>query len=113
GLQNPSLQKDFTLAVVDARRGIGNGSVFPAGPLRAPMAAQLEQTDALLVVGEGICAEPIIAQCRARALPIFHGRLVPDLDCVAALKRHRVLAFAGIRDPNEFFASALDAGSAL
>ena len=82
GLQNPSLRKDFTLAVVDARRGVGNGSVFPAGPLRAPMAAQLEQTDALLVVGEGLNAEPVIAQCRARALPIFHGRLVPDLSLI-------------------------------
>ena len=41
GLQNPSLAKDFTLAVIDARRGIGNGRVFPAGPLRAPLDAQL------------------------------------------------------------------------
>ena len=53
GLQNPSLAKDFTLAVVDGRRGIGNGCVFPAGPLRAPLAAQLARTDALLVVGDG------------------------------------------------------------
>ena len=113
GLQNPSLLKDFTLAVVDARRGVGNGSVFPAGPLRAPMVAQLEQTDALLVVGEGVNAEPVIAQCRARALPIFHGRLVPDPDCMTALKGRSVLAFAGIGDPNKFFATALDAGIAV
>ena len=77
------------------------------------MAAQLEQTDALLVVGEGISAEPVTAQCRARSLPIFHGRLVPDLDCVAALKGRSVLAFAGIADPNKFFASALAAGIAV
>ena len=44
GLQNPSLAKDFTLAVVDGRRGIGNGWVFPAGPLRAPLATQLART---------------------------------------------------------------------
>src|SRR6185437_3749511 len=30
GLQNPSLKKDFTLAVIDARRGLGNTCVFPA-----------------------------------------------------------------------------------
>ena len=53
GLQNSSLSKDFTIAVVDGRRGIGNARVFPAGPLRAPLAAQLARTDALLVVGEG------------------------------------------------------------
>jgi len=42
GLQNSSLAKDFTIAVVDGRRGLGNGRVFPAGPLRAPLAAQMQ-----------------------------------------------------------------------
>src|SRR5450759_1757706 len=52
GLQNASLIKDFTIAVVDGRRGLGNARVFPAGALRAPLAVQLARTDALLVVGE-------------------------------------------------------------
>ena len=47
GLQNSSLAKDFTLAVIDAGRAIGNGCVFPAGPLRAPLAAQLAQTECI------------------------------------------------------------------
>jgi tetraacyldisaccharide 4'-kinase len=41
GLQNPQLTKDLTLAVVDGARGIGNGRVMPAGPLRAPLSFQL------------------------------------------------------------------------
>jgi tetraacyldisaccharide 4'-kinase len=113
GLQNPTLMKDFTLAVVDARRGVGNGCIFPAGPLRAPLTPQLAQTDALLVVGDGDNAETVVNQCRARGLPVFHGRLVPDPAALTPLKGRHVLAFAGIGDPEKFFATALEAGIAV
>jgi tetraacyldisaccharide 4'-kinase len=110
GLQNSSLRKDFTLAVVDARRGIGNRCIFPAGPLRAPLAAQIAQSDALLVVGEGAGAEDVVEQARARALRIFRGHLAPDPAGPAALRGKKVLAFAGIGDPEKFFATAVEAG---
>jgi len=110
GLQNPSLTKDFTLAVIDARRGVGNRCIFPAGPLRAPLAAQLGRTDAILVVGEGEAATDIVKLARERRLPVFHGRLVPDQHAAAALKGRKVLAFAGIGDPAKFFATAEAAG---
>src|SRR5690349_14989990 len=106
GLQNPSLTKDFTLAVVDARRGIGNGRVFPAGPLRAPLDAQIAQTDALLIVGEGNAADDVAARLRAQSRPVFHARLVPDKAAVSALRGQNVLAFAGIGNPDKFFATA-------
>src|SRR5262249_54295537 len=47
GFQNPSLRKDLALIVVDGRRGIGNGYVLPAGPLRAPLKRQLRRAQAL------------------------------------------------------------------
>jgi len=111
GLQNASLVKDFTMAVVDARRGIGNGYVFPAGPLRAPLNRQITQTDALLVMGEGAAARDVIAA--APGMPVFHGRLVPDAAAVAALKALKVLAFAGIGDPEKFFVTLGDASLAV
>ncbi|MFY9684329.1 MAG: tetraacyldisaccharide 4'-kinase [Pseudolabrys sp.] len=113
GLQNPSLTKDFTLAVIDARRGIGNARVFPAGPLRAPLDAQLARTDALLVVGEGNATDGIATQLRAQSRPVFHARLVPDKAAVSALSGQNVLAFAGIGDPDKFFATARAAGIAV
>ena len=113
GLQNASLVKDFTLAVVDGRRGIGNARVFPAGPLRAPFDAQLARSDALLVVGDDGGARDVVAGAAARGLPVFHGRLVPDAAAVAALQTHKVLAFAGIGDPEKFFSTVTQAGIAL
>jgi tetraacyldisaccharide 4'-kinase len=106
GLQNSSLVKDFTLAVIDGRRGIGNGCVFPAGPLRAPLAAQMSRCDALLAIGDGDSGVK-------SELPVFHGRLVPDAAAVAALKGRQVLAFAGIGDPDKFFATVAEAGVTL
>jgi tetraacyldisaccharide 4'-kinase len=113
GLQNASLAKDFTLAVVDGKRGIGNGKIFPAGPLRAPLAAQLAATDALLIVGDGAGVDAVASAAKARDLPVLHGKLVPEARAGAELKGRKVLAFAGIGDPEKFFASAREAGIAI
>ncbi len=113
GLQNASLAKDFTIAVVDGKRGVGNARVFPAGPLRAPLAAQLAASDALLVVGEENGAADVVAAAKARGLPVLHGHLVPDAATVAALQGRPVLAFAGIGHPEKFFATASAAGIAV
>jgi tetraacyldisaccharide 4'-kinase len=110
GFQNPSLHKDLSLLVVDGRRGIGNGRVIPAGPLRAPLGLQLDRAQAILVVGSGAGAAPIVARARGRGLPVFQARLEPDQTVIAALGGRRVLAFAGIGDPEKFFATLAAAG---
>ncbi len=112
GFQNPSLAKDFSVLVVDARRGIGNGRAIPAGPLRAPLDAQLDRAQALIVVGEGDAAG-VIDAARRRSLPVFKARLAPDAAFIASLAGRRVLAFAGIGDPEKFFATLREAGVAV
>ncbi|MEM6580795.1 MAG: tetraacyldisaccharide 4'-kinase [Pseudomonadota bacterium] len=37
GLQHPTLHRDLEIALLDNRRGIGNGFCLPAGPLREPV----------------------------------------------------------------------------
>ncbi len=113
GLQNPSLKKDFTLAVIDGKRGIGNARVFPAGPLRAPLAAQLARIDALLVMGGGDGARDVVLLVQKRGLPVLRGHLAPDHGAATELKGRKVLTFAGIGDPEKFFATAIDAGIAV
>jgi len=114
GFQNPSLAKDFSVLVVDGGRGIGNGRVFPAGPLRALLNDQLERADAVMLVGTvGAAAAPVVAATDARNRPLFRARLVPVRDTIAALAGKRVLAFAGIGDPEKLFATLREAGVAV
>jgi tetraacyldisaccharide 4'-kinase len=103
GFQNPALSKDASLIVIDSGRGLGNGHVFPAGPLRAPLSPQLARTDALIVVGDGDAAEEVVAAVSAHNKPILRARLNADSASIAMLQGKRVLAFAGIGDPLRFF----------
>lgn len=111
GLQNPSLRKDLVIAVVDGRRGLGNGRIFPAGPLRAALAAQMPFVSAVLIVGSpGPACAPIIDAARAHNIPVLHAKLTPDEDVIGSLRGRPLLAFAGIGDPTKFAATLEAAG---
>jgi tetraacyldisaccharide 4'-kinase len=103
GLQNPSLQKQLRLAVVDGESGIGNGLCLPAGPLRAPLPGQLEATDAVIVIGGGQAGEAVAAKARSRGLPVLGARLAVAPEIAASLRARAVIAVAGIGRPQKFF----------
>jgi tetraacyldisaccharide 4'-kinase len=103
GFQNPAVAKDTSLVVIDSDRGVGNGQVFPAGPLRAPLMPQLERTDALVVVGAGTASKAIAEKVVAAGGQVFSARLTPNAASLAQLEGKRILAFAGIGDPARFF----------
>jgi tetraacyldisaccharide 4'-kinase len=113
GFHNPSLVKDFSALVVDARRGIGNGRVIPAGPLRAPVDAQLTRAHALVVVGRSAPDCPIAEMARERDIPVLRASLRADAAVLGTLAARRVFAFAGIGDPQKFFATLAEAGVAV
>jgi tetraacyldisaccharide 4'-kinase len=108
GLQNPQLAKDLTLAVVDGRRGLGNGRVMPAGPLRAPLAFQLSLVDAIVVNEPAADASSATSDAVADGLrQSFTGPVLRCATVVAGdagwLKGQRVVAWAGIGAPQRFF----------
>lgn len=110
GFQNPSLHKDASLIVIDGHRGIGNGCVFPAGPLRAPLLPQMERTDALIVIGNGTAADAVMTEIASHGGKVWRAYLAPIEAALAPLRNRRVLAFAGIGDPQRFFATLRDNG---
>ena len=118
GFQNPSLNKDFSLVVVDAGTGtgVGCGQVFPLGPLRAPLGFQLAKADAVVILGAqdpGGIEERLTEESRQRghALAVFKAGIVP---VVADEVRERgFLAFCGIGRPDKFFGTAREAGIAV
>jgi tetraacyldisaccharide 4'-kinase len=104
GLQHYALRRDTELAVIDGERGLGNGHLLPAGPLREP-AGRLREVD--LVIRNGgvpVAGELLMRLVGQRVVHLASGRSRP-LEALAGEVWHAV---AGIGHPERFF-GALDA----
>jgi tetraacyldisaccharide 4'-kinase len=106
GFQNPAIEKDLSLVVVDAEYGLGNCRVIPAGPLREPAAAGLARADAIVLIGDG---EP--EGVREAGCPILRADLEPVHG--ERFAGAQIVAFAGIGRPEKFFASLRKVGATL
>jgi len=107
GFQSPALKKTFSIVVVDGGAGLGNGRVFPAGPLREPPSWGLARANAIVMIGAD--ATGFIAR-HAGGRKLLHAALEPVSRELAGAK---VFAFAGIGRPEKFFTSLRDLGCTL
>ena len=108
GLQHYSLHRDVELAVVGAR-GLGNGWVLPAGPLREPP-SRLDEVDAIVLNA----TEDVVTSSTPRyvatsgftnAINYATGEIV-SLDTLSRMqfkKGLKAVAMAGIAVPERFF----------
>lgn len=104
GLQHYRLARDLEICVVDGARGLGNGALLPAGPLReSPQ--RLHEANLVVVNGPGWddpSLRPLrmqLALCEVRAL---RGDAAEPL---SAFRHRRVHAVAGIGNPERFFSA--------
>lgn len=100
GFHSRRVAPDLTLIAIDSDYGAGNRRCIPAGPLRAPLDAQLAAADMLVVIGDGLPGRDIAARANK---PILAARLAPDANAADAMQGARVVAFAGIARPQKFF----------
>ncbi|MDQ6685694.1 MAG: tetraacyldisaccharide 4'-kinase [Pseudomonadota bacterium] len=115
GLQHLALQRDVEIVVFD-ERGLGNGRLLPAGPLREPMVAGSGRR--LVVYNADRPTTPwpgFVSKRRLGSLTdleAWWSGALASLEPLTALRDRPVLAVAGIARPERFFALLRDAGLA-
>jgi tetraacyldisaccharide 4'-kinase len=105
GLQHWRLARDCDISVLDRVHGIGNGLVFPAGPLREPV-GELGRADLLVLTGGGTGHEPPLRWPAAKPLIRLASWIRPPPGLVG----QPLFAFCGIGLPAKFFAALDHAG---
>ncbi|MBE0597885.1 MAG: tetraacyldisaccharide 4'-kinase [Desulfuromonadales bacterium] len=114
GFQHLAVARDLDIVLLDGERPLGNGHVLPAGILREfPTALQRGH---LFVLTRSADKKPALPPLPgpvlhsrhqlAGAAVDLHGQVVPLTELVG----RRGVAFAGIADPERFFASLRSAG---
>lgn len=110
GLQHVALARDVEIAVIGAR-GLGNGWVLPAGPLREPP-SRLDTVDAIVLntaneaVVESRTPRFAASSCFATCTQLSTGKtaLIDELAEKIHAEHLKPLSAAGIAAPGRFFA---------
>lgn len=118
GLQHLRLQRDVEIAVIDGARGLGNGRLLPAGPLREDR-RRLRSVD--LIVINGVADSRLLTEIASthgpapQTMHLVAGAAVPVAGSGAAcplgvFRGRHVHAVAGIGNPERFFRMLRDLG---
>ena len=100
GFQDFSINKNLSIVCFNEKQWIGNGLVFPSGPLREDLSA-LKRANCVIINGEkNIDIESKIFS-KNKEIKIFYTKYkAKNID---EFKNKKVTAFAGIGNPENFF----------
>ncbi len=102
GFQDFSIKPNFTILCFNSNQMIGNGLVFPAGPLRETLNATL-RADCILINGDkNLEFEKKLFKINgSKKLHIFYSKYT--IKNIEKLNNREITAFAGIGNPSNFF----------
>ena len=111
GMQHYAMPRDAEIVVLDADRGLGNGRLLPAGPLREP-GDRLRSGDWILErnssnADRGFAYEPV------SALHMATGLMQPWRECVNEWLGQDVAAATGLGQPRQFFDMLRESGLSI
>tara|TARA_B100001540_G_scaffold231360_1_gene205557 strand:- start:403 stop:1329 length:927 start_codon:yes stop_codon:yes gene_type:complete len=100
GFQDFSIKKDFSILCFNSNQLIGNGFLIPSGPLRQTFQS-IKQAECVVINGtKNLEFEDKIKKINEN-IKIFYSKYkIKNLD---KFKNKKVLAFAGIGNPSNFF----------
>ena len=115
GFQHMALARDLNILCINAELGVGNGQVFPSGPLREPLAASRD-ADLCLINGYGKERPKLEADLRSAGFAGSFVRVTYTICRFASLDQKiqmdpgelrgkKVLAFSALAHPSPFFNS--------
>tara|TARA_B100000579_G_scaffold267823_1_gene220973 strand:- start:51 stop:695 length:645 start_codon:yes stop_codon:yes gene_type:complete len=100
GFQDLSIKKDFSILCFNSEQLIGNGFIIPSGPLREKISS-IKKADCIFINGnKNLEFENKIKEI-SKNIKIFYSKYkIKNLD---KFKNKKVVAFAGIGNPSNFF----------
>ena len=109
GFQNPTIQKDYSIIVINSSQEFGNKRVIPSGPLRESIKRGLSRTNLIIVIGK---VTNSLKEIIPNHIPIFPAKFnISNENKI--FKGQKITAFAGIAYPEKFFNSLKELGAKI
>ena len=100
GFQDYTIKKDLNIICFNNKQLVGNGLVFPAGPLRENLNS-LKRAQIVIINGEKNKSFEEKILNVSKDIKIFYSKYLPTN--IEQFKNKKLFAFAGIGNPNNFF----------